>query len=276
MSPTLTADRDFGVADSSPEQQMPARDSRAPQNLKTGVSVCIPAYNEADVIAETVTEAAATLATLPGEHEIVVVDDGSEDDTWEILQELAGVFPELTAIRHPQNLGIARAQETLVTSAQCQYTFHIGADRQWRMAEIPRLLARMEETDSDIVIGVRTNKQYTAWRKLVSASFNGLVALLWGKHFGDLGSIKLAKTTLWQRIPFEANSAFVHAQRLLIAYRNGARITTTPVEHLPRRSGESKFTSPIQALRALRELLRFRFSSRSRRPLDPIVNADAL
>ena len=227
------------------------------------------------MIADTVTEAAAILATLPGEHEIVVVDDGSDDDTWETLQDLSSVFPELTAIRHPYNLGIARAQQTLVSTAGCQYTFHIGADRQWRMAEIPRLLARLEETESDIVIGVRRNKQYSPWRKVVSASFNGLVALLWGKHFGDLGSIKLAKTELWKRIPFDANSAFVHAQLLLIAYRNGAQIATIPVEHLPRRCGDSKFTSPLQALRALGELLKFRFSARSRRALDPIVNSDA-
>lgn len=247
---------------------MPECDEQRPRHLKAGVSICIPAYNEADVIADTIAEAAETLAPLPGEHEIIVVDDGSEDDTWAILQELSSVFPELIAIRHPQNLGIARAQQTLVTTAGCRYTFHIGADRQWRMAELPRLLARLEETGSDIVIGVRIDKQYTPWRKLVSASFNGTVALLWGKHFGDLGSIKLARTALWKQIPFEANSAFVHAQRLLIAYRNGARVTTTPVEHLPRRTGVSKFTSPLQAVRAFCELIRFRFSARSFQQLD--------
>ena len=238
--------------------------NRSSNTLKTGVSVCIPAYNEADIIAETIAEAAMVLATLPGEHEIVVVDDGSQDDTWNILQDLQPCFPQLVPIRHTQNQGIAGAQKSLVTTAGCEYVFHIGADRQWRMDEIPRLLFTMHEKGSDIVIGVRTNKQYTPWRKLVSASFNLLVALLWGKHFGDLGSIKLAKTRLWKQIPFGTNSAFVHAQRLLIAHRNGARIATIPVEHLPRLTGESKFTSPFQAVRAFLELVRFRFSALSR------------
>ena len=235
--------------------------------LKPGVSVCIPAYNEAEVIAETVIEAASALATLPGDHEIVVVDDGSCDATWDTLQELRAFVPELVPVRHSANLGISAAQKSLVTTAGCEYIFHIGADRQWRMDEIPRLLACMEETGSDIVIGVRINKQYTPWRKLVSASFNLLVAILWGKHFGDLGSIKLAKARLWKQIPFGSDSAFVHAQRLLIAHRNGARVANIPVEHLPRLTGSSKFTSPLQAARAFADLVRFRFSALSRHQL---------
>src|SRR5262249_41049129 len=139
---------------------------------------------------------------------------------------------------------------------------HIGADREWRMAEIPRLLAALE--GYDIVIGVRREKQYTWGRKVVSACFNGLVALLWGKHFGDLGSIKMVRSKLWKQIPLTSQSAFVHAQRLLIAYRNGARITTIPVDHLPRRAGQSKFARPSQAVRALIELLQFWLSPRSR------------
>jgi len=237
---------------------------RSASELKAGVSVCIPAFNEADIIAETIAEAATVLAALPGDHEIVVVDDGSQDDTWNILQDLRSHFSQLVTVRHPSNQGIAAAQKSLVTAAGCEYVFHIGADRQWRMAEIPRLLAKLHEDKSDIIIGVRTNKQYTPWRKFVSASFNLLVALLWGKHFGDLGSIKLAKTRLWKQIPFGTRSAFVHAQRLLIAHRNGARIATIPVEHLPRLTGESKFTSPFQAMHGFLELVRFRFSALSR------------
>lgn len=262
------------TAVTNPKATLPIASDRSAIELKAGVSVCIPAFNEADIIAETIAEAATVLATLPGDHEIIVVDDGSQDNTWNILQDLRACFPQLIAVRHPHNQGIAAAQRSLVTAAGCEYVFHIGADRQWRMAEIPRLLAKLQEENSDIVIGVRTNKQYTPWRKLVSASFNLLVALLWGKHFGDLGSIKLAKTRLWKQIPFATNSAFVHAQRLLIAHRNGACIATIPVEHLPRLTGESKFTSPFQALQAFLELVRFRFSALSRYQL-PTHSSDA-
>ena len=235
----------------------------ATSQWRQGVSICIPAYNEAEIITETVQEAALVLSTLTGDHEIIVVDDGSTDDTWDILQRLAQTQPFLRPLQHERNLGIGQAQRTLVSAAKCEYVFHIGADRQWRMDELIRMLEIMDQ-GNDVVIGVRVAKQYTLWRSFVSSSFNRIVAFLWGKHFGDLGSIKLIRTQLWKQVPFGSSSAFVHAQRLLIAYQNGARVATTPVEHLPRLAGSSKFTSPLQAFRAMLELVCFRLSKHNR------------
>lgn len=235
----------------------------AAETKTTRVSVCIPAYNEEAIIAETVAEAAEVLGGVPGRHEILVCDDGSSDRTWEILQDLTLRVPMLRPLRHERNQGNPIAQRTLVGAAQGQLIFHIGADCEWRMAEIPRMMAKLDE-GYDIVIGVRREKQYTIGRKIVSSGYNWLVALLWGRHFGDLGSIKMARASLWQQLPFGSTSAFLHAERILIAYRNGARIGTISVEHTARTTGTSAYTNPRQAVRALRELVAFRVSRRSR------------
>lgn len=230
------------------------------------VSVCMPAFNEEAVIAETVAEAAEVLAGVPERHEILVVDDGSTDRTGAILAELAESEPMLRVLVHERNLGHAAAQRTLVGAAEGDVIFHIGADREWRMAELVAMLDKLEE-GYDIVIGVRRNKQYSVARKLVSSSYNLLVALLWGKHFGDLGSIKMARASLWKRIPFLADSAFTHAQRILIAHANGARIATVPVDHTARKTGQSKFANPGAVVRATAELVRFRLSGESTRSI---------
>lgn len=222
-----------------------------------GISVCIPAFDEEGNIAETVAEAADTLARIGGVHEIVVCDDGSRDRTWAILEELRGRYPELVTLRHERNRGIAAAQETMVTAARGRIIFHIGADREWRMDEMIPMKAAID-AGADIVIGVRRKKQYTVSRKIYSAAYNGLVALLWGRHFGDLGSLKMARADLWKSLPFRSGSAFVHAERILLAHQQGARIDTVPVDHFARRAGQSKFASPKQAARAFVELVRFR------------------
>lgn len=233
------------------------------------VSICIPAYNEAEVIAETVREAGEVLDALGGENEIVVVDDGSADATWSILQELKAREPRLRPVRHERNQGNPAALKTLVKEARGDVIFHIGADREWKMSEMPRMLEVLE-AGNDVVIGVRREKQYTPWRKFVSGTYNLLVALLWGRHFGDLGSIKMARASLWKRLPFDTTSVFMNAERILIAHRSGARIATLPVEHVARTTGRSSYAGASQALRALWGLLRFRFSRRSfvRVPLD--------
>ena len=242
--------------------------SRAVSASEPVVSVVIPAFNEEEVIADTVAEAVQVLSALPGEHEILVCDDGSTDGTLAVLRELEPRVPMLRVLVHERNRGNPAAQRTLVGAARGRYIFHIGADREWRMAELVPMLERLER-GADIVIGVRRRKQYSLGRKLVSAGFNGLVALLWGRHFGDLGSIKMARASLWKRLPFASESAFVHAERVLIAHRNGAVIETVPVDHVARRTGRSKFASPQAAARALRELVAFRLSPRSRQRLPP-------
>jgi glycosyltransferase involved in cell wall biosynthesis len=227
------------------------------------VSVVIPAYNEEEVIADTVAEAAEVLASLPGRHEILVCDDGSSDGTLAILRDLEPRFPMLRVFVHEQNRGNPAAQATLVMAARGKYVFHIGADREWRMAELVPMLERLE-AGADIVIGVRRKKQYTLARKIVSGGYNWLVALLWGRHFGDLGSLRMARAALWQQIPFNSESAFLHAERILIAHFNGAVIETVPVDHVARTTGASKFAHPTAAVAAMAELVKFRLSSRSR------------
>jgi len=227
------------------------------------VSICIPAFNEAEVIRDTLQESIEVLADIPGNHEVLVCDDGSADATADIVRELADAHPLIRLLRHDGNRGNPAAQQTLVEAARGEFIFHIGADREWRMGELVPMLERIEE-GYDIVIGVRQRKKYSLRRKAVSACFNWLVAAMWGKHFGDLGSIKLARAHLWKQLPFDSKSAFVHAERILIAYTNGARITTIPVEHFSRTSGHSKFANPKEAVRATADLLRFRLSARSR------------
>ena len=239
------------------------------------ISVTIPAYNEQDQIEPTVREALAVLARTPGNHEIVVVDDGSKDGTWDVLQGLAARHPQLHLVRHDVNRGLPAAMQTLARTARGRYVMLIGADGQCRMSEIPRLLAALER-GHDLAIGVRRDKKYTPYRKLVSFAYNALVALLWGRHFGDLGSIVMAKSSLWRQIPTHSDSAFAQAERILIAYRNGARIAQVPVEHHLRRSGVSSFSSPMSAVRALRDMLRFWLSPHSRHRLSEFHHQTSL
>jgi glycosyltransferase involved in cell wall biosynthesis len=227
------------------------------------ISICIPAYNEAGGIERTVQDAVETLTGIKGRHELIVVDDGSTDGTGEILARLAQQHPVLRAVRHPRNRGCSAGLQTAVEAARGEYLFETAADGQWRMAELPKMLETLER-GFDVVIGARQEKQYTWQRKVVSAGFNWLVALLWGKHFGDLGSIRLTRAALWKRIPFGSGSAFGSAERLIIAYRNGARIGTVPVSHRPRAAGRSNFGSLRPVFLALSDLVRFWFSARSR------------
>lgn len=231
------------------------------------ITVCMTAYNEEAIIASTIEDCIAALGQIPGRHNILVVNDGSTDTTGELLQRLEAKHPQIRVLVHPENRGFVQAQRWLIAEAEGDLIFHFAADGEWKAAELPKMLEKLGE-GYDIVIGVRLQKQYTAYRKIVSWFYNVMVLTLFGKNFQDIGSIRLARASLWKRIPAASGSAFFIAEKLLLAHRNGARIGFVPVDHRWRSSGHSKFNNPLKVLRALSELFGFWVSTRSRRKLD--------
>jgi glycosyltransferase involved in cell wall biosynthesis len=231
------------------------------------LSVCMTAYNEEGVIRETVLDCLSVLERIPGNHEILVVNDGSTDRTGEILHELAAQWPQLRVLVHPENRGYAAAQRWLIRAASKDLIFHMAADGEWKAEELYKMLEKMRE-GFDIVIGVRRKKHYSLYRKAVSWIYNVLVVLLFQKNLHDIGSIRLARANVWKRVPAQSNSAFFMAEKLLLAHRNGARIGFTPVDHVWRLKGKSKFSNPLNAVKAMDELVRFRFSPLSRQRID--------
>src|SRR5205823_15031218 len=121
-----------------------------------GVSICIPAYNEEYTIEEVVKSASVTLdqTGLPGE--ILVLDDRSVDRTWEILQRLKGIFPQLQIRRHQVDQGIAKTFTELYHWASMDLVFLNSADGQWKMQILLTMLPLMK--DSDLVVARRKQK----------------------------------------------------------------------------------------------------------------------
>jgi glycosyltransferase involved in cell wall biosynthesis len=236
------------------------------QSRPPSITICMAAYNEEAVIAETVQDCLSTLDDLPGQHSILVVNDGSTDRTGDILYELEKRHAQLRILVHPCNQGIAQSQKWLIREAPGDLIFHIAADGEWRAKELHKLLDVLN-TGYDIVIGIRGSKDYTAYRKMISWVCNALVYLLFRKNFHDIGSIKLVKATLWKQVPAASCSAFFHAEKLLMAHRNGARIGFEFVDHVWRMGGKSKFNDPWKSVKACMELISFRLSPRSRQKL---------
>jgi glycosyltransferase involved in cell wall biosynthesis len=231
------------------------------------ITVCMAAYNEEAVIAETIQDCLATLDEIPGRHSILVVNDGSTDRTGEILETLASRQSRIRVLTHQANQGIAAAARWLFREAQGNLIFYTAADGEWRARELNGLLEKLAE-GYEIVVGVRRKRQYGAYRLAVSWLYNLLVRVLFGQNFHDIGSITLAHSQIWKRVPAQSNSAFFFAEILLLAARNSARIGFCPVEHVRRSTGRSKFNNPLRALEAFGELFAFWLSPRSRRKID--------
>lgn len=231
------------------------------------ITVCMTAFNEEGQIGDTLSDVAKVLDALPGEHTLLVVDDGSHDRTGEIVRARAGADPRIRLLVHPENRGVAHALRWLIAEAPGDVLFHLASDGEWSASELFGMLDKLNE-GYDIVIGVRTSKHYTLYRKIVSRCYNLLIGGLFGTWLGDAGSIRIARAARWKPVPADSNSAFFVAEKLLTARRSGCRIGLAPVAHRWRKKGTSSFNNPLKALVAFRELIAYRLSPRSFRRVE--------
>ncbi len=213
-----------------------------------GISICIPAYNEEKTIEQAVYDAVKVLNKIGLPGEILVLDDGSTDKTWEILQKLKKDVPNIQTLRQEINLGIAATFNKLYQWGSRELVFLYPADAQWRINILLDMLSLLDRYD--LIVARRKTKHYTFGRQLVSWMYNALPLILFGTRTYDAGSLKLVRREIYD-IPVISSGVFVEAERIVRAKRLGYRIGAVDVDHFPRNYGKesgAKFSLVIQSL----------------------------
>jgi dolichol-phosphate mannosyltransferase len=200
--------------------------------------VVVPVYNEAENIGPLVEEIRAALGEV-ADFEIVVVDDGSDDSTREVLASLR--VPELRVIRHRERCGQSTAIWTGVRVARADWIATLDGDGQNDPADIPALLkARDEAGGGLLLVAGRRRRRHDSWLKRVSSWVaNTVRGRLLRDHTPDTGcGLKLFPRRAFLDLPY-----FDHMHRFLPALflRAGGRVLSVDVSHRPRRAGRSKY-----------------------------------
>jgi glycosyltransferase involved in cell wall biosynthesis len=212
-------------------------DSRFPMagSREIDVSVLVPAKDEAGNLPLFMQEAAEAFAGSAVRYEVIVIDDGSEDDTWTVLQHLATQYDFLRLARHRVRRGIADALRTGYLKARSDVLVFYPADLQFKPADIPRLAAPILADESDMVTGF---KQGDYEKKFVSRIYNGLSRALFHVPVKDLNSVKAYRREIMETLPIRPDW---HRYMIVIAAAHGFTVTEIPVPLYPRHSGRSKF-----------------------------------
>jgi glycosyltransferase involved in cell wall biosynthesis len=214
----------------SPDSRFPIPDSRDVQ-----VSVLVPAKDESGNLPEFMRQAAEAFATSDVGYEVIVIDDGSEDDTWEVLQDLASRYPFLRLARHRVRRGIADALRTGYLRARGEVLVFYPADLQFKPEDIPRLVAPILAGESDMVTGFKQGKYE---KRFVSQIYNGLSRALFHIPVKDLNSVKAYRREIMETLPIRPDW---HRYMIVIAAANGFTVSEIPVPLYARHSGKSKF-----------------------------------
>jgi dolichol-phosphate mannosyltransferase len=219
------------------------------------LSLVIPAYNEAAVIEAAIREAVDSLRSLGLDFEILVVDDGSADDTAARANSVAEDFHEVQVLRLPKNLGYGAALRIGFERATKALVAFTDADCQFYLRELHRLI--MLARDYDIACGYRIDRQDVSTRRFCSAGYNVLVRTLLGTGVRDCDcALKVFRREVLESVHFRSDGFLVNAELLTLARQSGFSIVEVGVTHRPRLAGAST-VSLSHAIPVCSALLRF-------------------
>jgi glycosyltransferase involved in cell wall biosynthesis len=239
----------------------PARVARIPGSL----SLVLPAYNEEENIGHVVRDSLATLPLFTDAFEIIVVDDGSHDETGRIVAELAKSDSRLRLVRHERNRGYGAALTSGFRASTGDFVMFMDADRQFAIGDL-RLLAPFAG-EYDIVAGFRMERNDPIHRRIFAEAFNVVVRILFGVHLRDIDcAFKLFRGDLLRGMPLSAPGALINTEIQAKARRQGASLQQVGVHHYPRVAGTPTGGSPRVIVRAMGETLLLWWRMRRYRP----------
>jgi glycosyltransferase involved in cell wall biosynthesis len=226
------------------------------------LSFVLPAFNEAPNIAESVRRCVEVGDSLGLDLEVIVVDDGSRDDTRAVVELLSHGEPRVRPLHHARNRGYGAALKTGLFAASKDLVFFTDADLQFDVRELGTLLSWSDQYD--IVAGYRAPRRDGwvrrfngwAWSRLVDAMFNT------GVRDVDC-AFKLLDRRIFERVPVYSIGAFVNTEILVRARAAGFSLLEVPVTHAPRTAGTATGAHPAVIARALHELWLLRRELRS-------------
>ena len=228
---------------------------------KSDFAVIVPAFNEAPVIPALVKELREAFERHGLDGEVVLVDDGSTDDTAAIAEREAAGWSAFKVVRHKRNQGKTEAMVTGADATEKGQLILFDADLQHSPDEIPRFLERLEE-GWDIVTGRKVG-EYD--KRVVSSIYNRMSRRIFDVPVSDLNSMKAFRREVLDGLTLRHDW---HRFFVVLAHARGASVSEIDIELHARRAGVSKYTGPFRIVVGLLDLVSVGFLlTFSRKPL---------
>lgn len=230
------------------------------------LSCFFPAFNEQENITAALDEAMQTLPRFAQRFEIVVVNDGSSDDTATIVAAYGVEHPEVRLVSHETNLGYGHALRTGFEASKGDAVFFTDADRQFRLEEIDRLIGAFET--HPVSVGFRIKRNDPWHRLVVAAVYHTVLRVLFKLKVHDVDcAFKLFRRDVLDVVvpELKSRSAFISPELMIRARNHGFGVAEAGVNHHPRTAGRPKGATPTVIARTISEIIRLRPELRARK-----------
>lgn len=207
--------------------------------MKPEFSVAIPAYNEEECIEEAVKRTQEALKRGRIRAEIIVIDDGSTDRTYEICRGLVRRYG-IRLERHKKNMNYGKAIFTGIKAATGEYFTYLDADLQYRPEDMVRMYKFAKKNKLDLVVCKPINKGQNPIRGLLTGTFRLVTIILFGIRIKDVNTLKVAKTKYLKKIRIDLGAWMVGLEILARLKKMSLYPKEYKLKVYPRIGGTSK------------------------------------
>lgn len=223
------------------------------------LSVVIPVYNEV----RTLEELLNTVAAVPVDKEIVLVDDGSTDGTRDLIRTLESHYKGMRVIYHDRNYGKGRAIRTGIAAASGDALIIQDADLEYSPSDYLVLLGAMRHSGARVVYGSRfmgKKKVTSPWHRAVNGFLTGLTNVLYGSRLTDMETCyKLFKIDFIKALPLRSDGFEIEVELTARTLLSGEKIVESPVSYHGRSYHDGKKIGWKDGVKAVVRLFRYRF-----------------
>lgn len=206
------------------------------------LSVFFPAYNDAPSLPALIGKTFEVLERNVADFEVIVVNDGSHDNTGQVLEDLRARYaPRMRVITHPANRGYGGALRSGFAGATREWVFYTDGDGQYDVGELPKLLA-LASKDVGLVNGYKLERHDPAHRIWIGNVYNFCARLLFRIKIRDIDcDYRLIRRSLLEAIQLNSTSGTICVELVRKLEISGCRVVETGVHHFERQHGRSQF-----------------------------------
>ncbi len=209
--------------------------------MSESISVFFPAYNDARSIGKLVADAQKILEKLTNDFEIIVVNDGSADETAEVLRELQKKHEKLRVVKHETNRGYGAALQSGFRAARKDLIFYTDGDGQYDVGELALLFEKLD-AKTDVVNGYKIRRADGKRRKYVGESYNKMAHFFFDLPIRDVDcDFRLIRKSALENINLTSVSGGICVELVYKLTRKGCNFTEIAVNHYTRPYGKSQF-----------------------------------
>jgi glycosyltransferase involved in cell wall biosynthesis len=222
---------------------------------RPNISLFFPVYNDEHTVRTITLKAIRILEEIAENYEIIIIDDGSPDNSGKIADALSEEFAGVKVIHHPENLGYGAAIKTGLQNVQYEYVCFTDGDDEYDISDVKKFMKLKDYYD--LIITFRYVRMYSTWRIFISRSYNMLLRFLFKTTYRDISTgLRMIRKSVISEIDLISTSPFIGAELTIKMMLKGYRIGELGIQTFPRVFGKGQSVSFANILKTIYDLRR--------------------